>query len=138
MVEIGEGLVFDDGDYQVRAYPLNHPVECYGYRVEEHDKPGALNAAALQADGVKRPAVPASEARRDRHAGRRARHQRSGLPRAAAAAKLAILGIPPLPFGAQACRGVDVMVHEATLEAAMEEKPTAGAQLNASGGAAGA
>lgn len=38
----------------VRAYPLNHPVECYGYRVEEHDKPGALNAAALQADGVKR------------------------------------------------------------------------------------
>ena len=53
VVEIGEGLVFDDGDYQVRAYPLNHPVECYGYRVEEHDKPGALNAAALQADGVK-------------------------------------------------------------------------------------
>lgn len=51
VVEIGEGLVFDDGDYQVRAYPLNHPVECYGYRVEEHDKPGALNAAALQADG---------------------------------------------------------------------------------------
>ncbi len=37
----------------MRAYPLNHPVECYGYRVEEHDKPGALNAAALQADGVK-------------------------------------------------------------------------------------
>lgn len=32
------------------------------------------------------------------------------------------LGIPPLPFGAPACRGVDVMVHEATLEAAMEEK----------------
>jgi ribonuclease Z len=27
-------------------------VECYGYRIEAHDKPGALDAAALMADGV--------------------------------------------------------------------------------------
>ncbi len=53
VVEITEGLVFDDGDYRVTAQPLNHPVECYGYRIEAHDKPGALDAAALMADGVK-------------------------------------------------------------------------------------
>ena len=49
VVEITEGLVFDDGDYRVSAQPLNHPVECYGYRVDAHDKPGALDAAALEA-----------------------------------------------------------------------------------------
>ncbi len=34
----------DDGLRKVTAYPLEHPLECYGYRIEEHDKPGALNA----------------------------------------------------------------------------------------------
>lgn len=53
VIEITEGLVLDDGDYTVTARPLNHPVECYGYRIEAHDKPGALDAAALIADGVK-------------------------------------------------------------------------------------
>ena len=53
VVEISEGLIFDDGDYKVSAQPLSHPVECYGYRIDAHDKPGALDAAALMADGVK-------------------------------------------------------------------------------------
>ncbi len=47
------GWFFDDEDYVVTAHPLNHPVECYGYRIEAHDKPGALDAAALIAAGVK-------------------------------------------------------------------------------------
>jgi ribonuclease Z len=55
VVEIAEGLVFDDEDYRVTAQPLNHPVECYGYRIDAHDKPGALDAAALMADGKTRP-----------------------------------------------------------------------------------
>jgi ribonuclease Z len=37
---VGPGLVFDEGGYRVSAYPLNHPVECYGYRIEEHARPG--------------------------------------------------------------------------------------------------
>lgn len=53
VVEITTGLVLDDGVYQVTAQPLSHPVECYGYRIEEQDKPGALNASALLADGIK-------------------------------------------------------------------------------------
>lgn len=52
IVEIGAGEIFDDGLRKVTAYPLEHPLECYGYRIEEHDKPGALNAQALKAAGV--------------------------------------------------------------------------------------
>jgi ribonuclease Z len=43
--EVSEGLVVDDGLRRV-TFALNHPVECYGYRIEEHDKPGALDAPA--------------------------------------------------------------------------------------------
>lgn len=52
IVEIGAGEILDDGLRKVTAYPLEHPLECYGYRIEEHDKPGALNARALKAAGV--------------------------------------------------------------------------------------
>lgn len=125
VVEIGEGLVFDDGDYQVRAYPLNHPVECYGYRVEEHDKPGALNAAALQADGVK----PGPLFQRLKHGETvtledgRVINGQDYLAPPQPGKKLAIFGdTAPCPSALRLAGGVDVMVHEATLEAAMEEK----------------
>lgn len=52
IIEVGPGLVFDEEGYRVSAFPLSHPVECYGYRIEQHDKPGALDAAQLIADGV--------------------------------------------------------------------------------------
>ena len=39
IVEIGAGEILDDGLRKVTAYPLEHPLECYGYRIEEHDKP---------------------------------------------------------------------------------------------------
>lgn len=52
IIEVGPGLVFDEEGYRVTAFPLSHPVECYGYRIEQHDKPGALDAAQLIADGV--------------------------------------------------------------------------------------
>lgn len=52
IVEISAGVILDDGLRKVTAYPLEHPLECYGYRVEEHDKPGALDANALKAAGV--------------------------------------------------------------------------------------
>lgn len=53
IIEVGPGLVFDEEGYRVTAYPLSHPVECYGYRIEQHDKPGTLDAAQLIADGVR-------------------------------------------------------------------------------------
>ncbi|MDI5817485.1 class II aldolase/adducin family protein, partial [Salmonella enterica subsp. enterica serovar Cerro] len=41
---ISAGDILDDGLRKVTAFRLEHPLECYGYRVVEHDKPGALNA----------------------------------------------------------------------------------------------
>lgn len=31
---------------------MEHPLECYGFRIEEHEKPGALDAKGLKAAGV--------------------------------------------------------------------------------------
>lgn len=125
IVEITEGLIFDDGVYKVTATVLDHPITCFGYRIEEHDKPGALNAAALLADGVK----PGPLFQRLKQGetvtlddGRivNGQHYLSApLP----GKKLAIFGdTAPCPSALQLAQGVDVMVHEATLEAAMEEK----------------
>ncbi|HBC7847857.1 TPA: MBL fold metallo-hydrolase [Escherichia coli] len=92
IVEIGAGEIFDDGLRKVTAYPMEHPLECYGYRIEEHDKPGALNAQALKAAGVPGKA-------------------------------LAIFGdTGPCDAALELAKGVDVMVHEATLDMAMEAK----------------
>ena len=33
IVEVEPGLVFDEAGFRVTAWPLNHPVECYGYRI---------------------------------------------------------------------------------------------------------
>ncbi|MCS5450729.1 ribonuclease BN [Enterobacter huaxiensis] len=125
VIEIAEGQVFDDGVYTVSAWPLNHPVECYGYRIEEHDKPGALNAAALMADGVK----PGPMFQRLKLGetitlddGRVVNGQ-DYLSAPQPGKKLAIFGdTAPCPSALLLAQGVDVMVHEATLETAMEEK----------------
>ena len=125
VVEITGGLVFDDGDHKVIARPLNHPVECYGYRIEEHDKPGALHAAALIADGVK----PGPLFQRLKQGESvtledgRVVHGQAYLSAPQPGKTLAIFGdSAPCAAALQLARGVDVMVHEATLEAAMEEK----------------
>jgi len=125
VIEIAEGQVFDDGVYTVTAWPLNHPIECYGYRIEEHDKPGALNAAALMADGVK----PGPLFQRLKQGetvtleNGRAVNGQDYLSAPQPGKKLAIFGdTAPCAAALSLAQGVDVMVHEATLEAAMEEK----------------
>jgi ribonuclease Z len=125
IVEIGEGVVFDDALYRISAQRLNHPVECYGYRIEEHDKPGALDAAALIADGIK----PGPLFQRLKHGetvtledGRLVNGQ-DYLSAPQPGKKLAIFGdTAPCPGGLLLAQGVDLLVHEATLETAMEEK----------------
>ncbi|ALR77474.1 ribonuclease Z [[Enterobacter] lignolyticus] len=123
--EVSPGLLFDDGRYRVLAYPLNHPVECYGYRIEEHDKPGTLNAAALVADGI-RPGPLFQQLKQGLTVtlpdGRLIDGSRYLGP-ATPGLKLAIFGdTAPCPQAFELARGVDVMVHETTLEDAMAEK----------------
>ena len=123
--EVTPGLVMDDGLCKVTAFPLAHPVECYGYRIEEHDKPGSLNAAALAADGV--PAGPLFQTLK---AGGivtlddgRVINGADYLAPAEPGKKVAIFGdTSPCPASLELARDVDILVHEATLENAMEEK----------------
>ncbi len=123
--EISAGEVFRNQHYIVTAWPLNHPVECYGYRIEEQDKPGALNAAALAAAGV--PAGPLYQKLKQGLTVElddgRTLNGSDYLAAATPGKKLAIFGdTAPCPAALELARGVDVMVHETTLEHAMAEK----------------
>ncbi|WP_324722767.1 ribonuclease Z [Lelliottia sp. JS-SCA-14] len=125
VVEITEGVVFEDPRYRVTAQPLNHPVECYGYRVDEHDKPGALDAAALIADGIK-PGPLFQQLKNGETLtlddGRVVNGQ-DYLASPVPGKKVAIFGdTAPCPQALLLAQDVDLLVHEATLEAAMEEK----------------
>ncbi|WP_406671489.1 ribonuclease Z [Raoultella terrigena] len=128
IVEIGPGLVLDDAGYRVTAWPLNHPVECYGYRVEEHDKPGTLDAARLIADGV--PSGPLFQQLKQglsvELADGRIVDGRRYLGPTTPGKKLAIFGdTAPCAAALELAHGVDVMIHETTLEQAMAEKANA-------------
>lgn len=123
--EITEGDILDDGHFRVSARLLEHPVECYGYRIEQHDKPGALDAARLLADGIK--------------PGRLFQQLKQGLTvempdgslvngrdylgPSTPGISLAIFGdTAPCPAALELARDVDVMVHETTLEHEMAQK----------------
>ncbi|QKN81066.1 ribonuclease Z [Scandinavium goeteborgense] len=123
--EISAGEVFDDGLFKVTAYPLNHPVECYGYRIEQHDKPGPLDAQRLLADGIK--AGPLFQQLKKGQTvempdGRIVNGQ-DYLGPSTPGVKLAIFGdTAPCPAALAMAKEVDVMVHETTLEHEMAEK----------------
>lgn len=125
IVEVGPGLVFDEGGYRVSAFALNHPVECYGYRIEEHARPGTLDAARLVADGV--PPGPLFQRLKQGETVEledgRLIDGSQYLGPATPGKKLAIFGdTAPCDAALELARGVDLMVHETTLEQAMAEK----------------
>ncbi|MCU6182843.1 ribonuclease BN [Citrobacter cronae] len=125
IVEITAGEIVDDGLRKVTAYPLEHPLECYGFRIEEHDKPGALNASALKAAGVK-----SGPWFQELKAGKtivmedgRVINGADFLAPATRGKSVAIFGdTGPCASAFELANGVDVMVHETTLDASMEEK----------------
>lgn len=125
VVEISGGEILDDGLRTVTAFPLNHPVECYGFRVEEHEKPGALDARRLIAAGVE-PGPLFQQLKAGEQvtlADGRVINGADYLFPATPGKKVAIFGdTAPCDAALAMARDVDVMVHEATLEAAMAEK----------------
>lgn len=125
VIEITAGEVFCDDEFRVTAYPLTHPLECYGYRIEQHDKPGALNAARLKAQGIT-PGPLFQQLKRGESVtleDGRVIHGNDYLGPSKKGKTLAIFGdTGPAPDAVALARGVDVMVHETTLEAAMAEK----------------
>ena len=125
IIEIEEGQLFDDGELIVSAYRLNHGVECYGYRIEEHPKPGALDSAKLLQDQI--PRGPWMQALKKGESivledGRTINGQNYlAAPRPGKA--IAIFGdTAPTEEALKLAKNADVVVHETTLEVAMEEK----------------
>jgi ribonuclease Z len=53
IVEIGEGIVFEDDQFIVEALRLDHGIPSYGYRIVEKDRPGTLLADKLMEMGIK-------------------------------------------------------------------------------------
>lgn len=55
-VELEEGFeeerVVDEDEFYVEARPLNHTKFCVGYRFQEKDKPGKVDAEKAQAQGI--------------------------------------------------------------------------------------
>lgn len=53
IVEISEGIIFEDEQFMVEARLLDHGIPSYGYRIVEKDRPGTLLADKLKEAGVK-------------------------------------------------------------------------------------
>jgi ribonuclease Z len=53
VVEIEEGVIFEDDDFMVEAKILEHGVTSFGYRVIEKDRPGKLDTVKLLEYGIK-------------------------------------------------------------------------------------
>lgn len=53
IIELEEGIIFEDDQFIVEARLLEHGIPSYGYRIIEKDRPGTLLADKLQAAGVK-------------------------------------------------------------------------------------
>ncbi|MDC9588048.1 ribonuclease Z [Xenorhabdus sp. XENO-10] len=125
IIEVQPGQLFDDGEFKVTAYALNHRVECYGYRIEEHDKPGALDAQKLNQDGI--PRGPWMQTLKQGGTvtledGRTICGQ-DYLGTPIRGKSLAIFGdTEPTPEALKLAANVDVMVHETTLEDAFAAK----------------
>ncbi|MBY7190167.1 ribonuclease BN [Escherichia ruysiae] len=125
IVEITAGEIVDDGLRKVTAYPMEHPLECYGYRIEEHDKPGALNAQALKDAGVQ-PGPLFQDLKKGKTVTLEDGRQINGADYLSAPTpgkSIAIFGdTGPCDAAIDLAKGVDIMVHETTLDIEMEAK----------------
>ena len=52
IVEIEEGVVFEDDQFTVTALQLDHGIYSVGYRIVEKDRPGSLLVDQLRKEGV--------------------------------------------------------------------------------------
>jgi ribonuclease Z len=52
IIEIKDGVIYEDEQFTVSALPLDHGIYCLGYRIVEHDRPGSLLVERLRKEGV--------------------------------------------------------------------------------------
>ncbi|AKC32452.1 ribonuclease Z [Candidatus Pantoea carbekii] len=125
ILEIEEGLILDNGEFSVTAWPMNHVIECYGYRIEQHDKPGSLDAIRLKAAGIKSGPVY-QHLKKGKRIILEDGREIDGMDYLFAPTKGKVLVIfgdtGPTNIAQELAANADVMVHETTLETNLAEK----------------
>lgn len=126
IIELEEDcMVFEDEKFKVEATLLQHRVPCFGYRIIEKDLPANLDIDKLKQDNIEIGAHYALL-----KAGKtvtledgRVIHGNDYLGSVRQGRKLAIFGdTVPCQASIALAKDVDLMVHEATQEHALEEK----------------
>lgn len=122
--ELQEGVIFEDEQFTISCARLEHRIDCYGYRIVEHDLPGRLDRDRLIADGIP-PGPIYKQIKMSKepiaYEGRLLDPKRYVGPDIPGR-KLAILGdTRPAPNALQLAQAVDVLVHEATFAEAEAE-----------------
>jgi ribonuclease Z len=49
IIEIDDGIIYEDAHFKVEALHVEHRIECFGYRVVEANRPGKLEVGKLKA-----------------------------------------------------------------------------------------
>jgi ribonuclease Z len=52
IIEINDGLIYEDALFKVEALHVEHRIECFGFRIVEANRPGKLEVEKLQALNV--------------------------------------------------------------------------------------
>ncbi|OCG08751.1 ribonuclease Z [Gilliamella sp. wkB178] len=120
-----DGVVFADERFCIEAKQLQHRVPCFGYRIIEKDRPASLNMAKLKQDNINIGPLYAQlkQGKTVTLDDGRVINGNDYLGSVKSGRKLAILGDTiPCPASIALAKNVDVMVHEATQEHALEAK----------------
>ncbi|WP_027084670.1 ribonuclease Z [Cohnella panacarvi] len=128
IIEIGEGVLFENSKYRVTCAELTHRVPCFGYRIVEQPQPGALDLQKLIQLGV--PLGPLY--------GKLKRGEDITLPSGQSIRSIDVVGpsavgrvvtilgdTSPSEKSVALAEDADVLVHEATFATGMEDKAAA-------------
>jgi len=124
IVEIQEGIIFEDEDFIVTAKELEHVIPCFGYRVEQKPLPGKLLVEKTREYGV--PKGPFLKQLKD---GQDVTLEDGRIVRSKDVTTAPIVGFTVSILGdtrychnsIELSRDADIVVHEATFDAGTEE-----------------
>lgn len=120
-----EGVIFEDERIKVEAGQLEHRVPCFGYRITEHDQPGKLLVHKLKELGIEEgPLYGKLKQGQPVTAPDGTIVRTEDVTGAAHIGRVvAVLGdTKPCANALRLAAGADLLVHEATFAAGMEEK----------------
>lgn len=125
IVEVEAGCVFDESTFKVIAGPLDHRVACFGYRLEEKPRQGALRKDVALAKGVPNGPLLGQLKRGENVTlpNGQCVYAHEVLEEAKRGRIVTILGdTRPCAHAVELAADADVLVHEATYAMGMEEK----------------